>query len=81
MDRKDAYAKCVQASSKLTEFKSAGDCAWEDLREGIDSAAEAVGDALKSAKTRFNCYHGFKATYMGAFTVPGRRRTGCKVPR
>jgi len=54
MDRKDAHAKRVQASSKLTEFKSAGDCAWEDLREGIDSAAEAVGDALKSAKTRFN---------------------------
>jgi len=54
MDRKDAHAKRVQASSKLTEFKSAGDCAWKDLKEGIDSATEAVGDALNSAKARFN---------------------------
>jgi len=41
------------AKEKLGELKAAGDDAWEDLKAGIASAWDSVGDALKSAKKRF----------------------------
>jgi chromosome segregation ATPase len=41
------------AREKLGELKVAGDDAWEDLKAGIASAWDSVGDALKSAKKHF----------------------------
>lgn len=41
------------AKTKLDEFKSAGDGAWEDLKDGVESAWNDLGEALKSAISRF----------------------------
>ena len=41
------------ASSKLVELKDASDDAWEDLKAGMDSSWNMVGNALKSAASRF----------------------------
>lgn len=41
------------ASKKLIELKNASDDAWEDLKAGIDSAWDSLGNALKSASSRF----------------------------
>jgi DNA repair exonuclease SbcCD ATPase subunit len=41
------------ANNKLAELKDAGDDAWEDLKAGIDSAWYSLGNALKSAASRF----------------------------
>lgn len=40
-------------TNKLIELKDAGDDAWEDLKAGIDSAWDSLGNALKSAASRF----------------------------
>ena len=42
-----------EATNKLAELKDAGDDAWEDLKAGIDSAWDSLGNALKSARSRF----------------------------
>jgi len=41
------------AANKLTELKDTGDDAWEDLKAGIDNAWDSLGDAWKSAASRF----------------------------
>lgn len=41
------------AANKLTELKHSGDDAWEDLKAGINSAWDALDNALKSATRRF----------------------------
>ena len=41
------------AREKLDELRDASDDAWEDLKAGIASAWDSVGDALKSAARRF----------------------------
>ena len=42
-----------QAKEKFGEFRDAGDDAWEDMKEGMISAWDAVGKAVKSAAKRF----------------------------
>lgn len=42
-----------QAREKLGELRDAGDDAWEDMKEGITTAWDAVGQAVKSAAKRF----------------------------
>ena len=42
------------AQKKLTELKSAGGDAWEDLKTGIDLAWKSLGEAVKSARSRFS---------------------------
>ena len=42
-----------EARSKLLELKNASDDAWEDLKAGMDSSWNIVGNALKSAASRF----------------------------
>jgi len=42
-----------QAKEKLAELGDAGDDAWEDMKEGITTAWNAVGNAVKSAAKRF----------------------------
>jgi hypothetical protein len=41
------------ARKKLAELKEAGDDAWQDLKAGIDSAWDTLGNALRSAISRF----------------------------
>jgi len=41
------------ANRKLLELKDASDDAWEDLRTGLDSAWDSMGNAFKSAASRF----------------------------
>ena len=42
------------AKSKLAELKEASDDSWEDLKADIDNAWDSLGNALKSATSRFN---------------------------
>lgn len=41
------------AEEKLEELKNASDDAWEDMKAGIDAAWDTLGNALRSARTRF----------------------------
>ena len=38
---------------KLVELKGSGDEAWEDLKAGLDNAMKNLGDAIKTANSRF----------------------------
>ena len=42
-----------QAKEKLGELRDAGDDAWEDMKEGVTTAWNSVGNALKTAAKRF----------------------------
>jgi DNA repair exonuclease SbcCD ATPase subunit len=46
-------AKRKTAEEKLDDVRQAGGDAWEDLKSGLELATEAVGDALRSARSRF----------------------------
>jgi len=46
-------AKQEAASEKLTEIKKAGEDSWEDLKAGVDLAWDSLGEAVKSATSRF----------------------------
>lgn len=46
-------SKRKKAGDKLSELKSAGDDAWEDVKEGLETATDTLGTALKSAAARF----------------------------
>jgi len=41
------------ASSKPAKRLEASDYAWEDLKAGMDSARNSLGNAFKSAASRF----------------------------
>lgn len=43
-----------QARDKLASLRDAGEGAWEDLKAGMEMAKEAIGEAVESAKSRFN---------------------------
>jgi len=42
------------AKEKLGQLKVASDDAWEDLKDGLGSAWDSVGNALKSVAKRFD---------------------------
>ncbi len=46
-------SKRQDARQKLDKLQNAGESAWEDLKSGVELAAGALGDALKSARSRF----------------------------
>jgi uncharacterized coiled-coil DUF342 family protein len=46
-------AKRKTVEDDLDQLSSSGEDAWEDLKAGIDSAADALGEALQSARSRF----------------------------
>jgi len=50
---KELHALQEAAAHKLSELKQAGDGVWEDLKVGIDSARDSLGNALKLAALRF----------------------------
>ena len=41
------------AQKKLAELKASGEDAWEDLKAGIDREWSSLGEAVKSAGSRF----------------------------
>ncbi len=45
--------KQEDAKKKLAELKAAGEDAWEDLKAGLDLASASLGEAVKSARSRF----------------------------
>jgi len=49
----DLRAKRKDVEDKMAELQQAGDGAWEDLKAGIESAWDSLGNALKSAASRF----------------------------
>ena len=46
-------SKQETAQEKLEELKEAGEGAWEDLKTGVELAWSSLGEALKSASSRF----------------------------
>lgn len=46
-------AKHESAKVKLEEFKEAGEDAWEDLKTGVELAWESLGEAVRSARSKF----------------------------
>jgi hypothetical protein len=51
--RSKSCGESKKRSKKLGELKEAGEDAWEDLKPGINSAWDSLGDALKSTTNRF----------------------------
>ncbi len=49
----DLRAKRKDIEDKMAELQQAGDGAWEDLKTGIDSAWDSLGNAVKSAASKF----------------------------
>jgi hypothetical protein len=47
-------AKRQGLEGKMAELKNAGDEAWEDVKGGVDVARQILGQAVNSAKDRFN---------------------------
>lgn len=43
-----------EAAAKLEELKNSGDDAWEDIKTGLESSWNSLGNAVKSALSRFN---------------------------
>lgn len=37
----------------LDKLRQAGESAWEDLKAGVENAATSLGDAIRSAQSRF----------------------------
>lgn len=44
----------AQARDRLASLRDAGDGAWEDLKAGMEMAKDAIGEAIESARSRFN---------------------------
>lgn len=46
-------AKRKEAADRLDELEEASEDAWVDLKAGIEQAWDSLGDALKTARSRF----------------------------
>lgn len=49
----DLRCKQLEAQKKLHELKGASGEAWEDIKGGIEISWDAMGNAIKSAISRF----------------------------
>lgn len=47
-------ARQGEMKQKLHDLKESGDDAWDDIVAGVESAQDALGNALRSAQSRFN---------------------------
>ena len=47
-------AKRLALEGKMTDLQNASEDAWEDVKAGVDVARQILGQAVKSAKERFN---------------------------
>lgn len=43
-----------EARTKLASLRNAGEGAWQDLKAGMEMARDAIGEAIESARSRFN---------------------------
>lgn len=43
-----------EARRKLDELSAAGAEAWEDVKDGVESASTSLGHAIRSARSRFD---------------------------
>lgn len=46
-------ARQDEARTRLASLRHAGEEAWQDLRAGVETAKDAIGEAIESARTRF----------------------------
>lgn len=46
-------SKREEARGQLEKLQQSGEGAWEDLKAGVEMAWDAVGEALDSARSRF----------------------------
>lgn len=46
-------ARCEDLERKSQGLRSAAEEAWEDVKVGVDAAADALGSAIRSARERF----------------------------
>jgi predicted nuclease with TOPRIM domain len=49
----DLKTRRHEARQRLEKLQNAGESAWEDLKSGVELAAGAVADSLRSARDRF----------------------------
>lgn len=47
-------AKRLALEEKMENLQQASEDAWEDVKSGVDVARQILGQAVKSAKERFN---------------------------
>lgn len=47
-------SKKAAAQSRLDDVNKASTDAWEDLKDGVQKATDALSDAIKSAKKQFS---------------------------
>jgi chromosome segregation ATPase len=47
-------AKRQELEGKMADLKNASEEAWEDIKGGVDVSRQILGQAIKSAKDRFN---------------------------
>lgn len=47
-------AKRQELEGKMADLKNAGEEAWEDVKKGVDVARQILGQAIQSAKSRFD---------------------------
>jgi phage host-nuclease inhibitor protein Gam len=50
---KELKAKRKELEGKVGQLRKAGEGAWEDMKAGADIALKVLGEAVKSAKSRF----------------------------
>jgi len=46
--------KRESAEEEFDKLQQAGESAWEDLKAEVENAASSLGDAIRSAQSRFN---------------------------
>jgi predicted nuclease with TOPRIM domain len=60
-DAREAYEKKIESikekrqatKENLDNMQQAGENAWEDLKAGVEKAAASLGEAIRSAQSRF----------------------------
>lgn len=60
-DAKKVYQKQIESIKEkrretrvnLDEMRQAGEGAWQDLKAGVENAAASLGEAIRSAQSRF----------------------------
>jgi septation ring formation regulator EzrA len=49
----DLQSKQESVQEKIKELKGTGEDSWEDIKAGVDLAWKSLGEAVKSASSRF----------------------------
>lgn len=49
----DLKARCRALGQKAADLQNRGDSAWEDLKQGMEQAREALETSVQTAKSRF----------------------------